>query len=219
MSGFVLKAMSAVGNFDCWGLRQLAHAVEVNRSGPWLYPNLLSKVACLAAGYLAYDAPSNDLKKAYIACSLASLAANYAFRQVWLSDLNLESNAVDLDRLKEAKTVIANLHKELKGKNRLSNGSQEKLLELGRTIERLQNELTERKESETGTAELNKILIGNNGDLTKQCQSLTQDNDKLTQEKEDLAKALEEAKSALPEALLAATSADPHDDQNYPFNN
>ena len=211
MSGFVLNALSTAGSFGCWGLRQLVHTVEINHSGPWVYPQALSKVACLAAAYLAYYAPSSDLKKAYVACSLASLVANYAFRQVHLSDFNLA-------KLENQDDVIADLRDQLKeaqGKNRLSSQtSQDPFSELTETIASLQNALEDSQKSEAGTAEANKSLLVDNESLANIRESLIQKNEKLTREKEELAKALAEAKNALPkDDAPAATSADSQDGQ------
>ncbi len=164
MSGFVLNALSTAGSFGYWGLRQLVHTVEINRSGPWVYPQAFSKVACLAAAYLAYYAPSSDLKKAYVACSLASLVANYAFRKVHLSDLTLASKTAELAKEKDD------------------------------IIEDLRRGLAESKSSETGTAEANQILINSNQDLTRQCASLTKENEELNLEKKMLIQQLTDAR-------------------------
>lgn len=218
MSGFVLNALSTAGSFGCWGLRQLVHTVEINLSGPWVYPQALSKVACLAAAYLAYYAPSSDLKKAYVACSLTSLVANYAFRKVHLSDLELATKTAALGTLKEKDDAISHPRGELneaKEKNRRSSGaSKDQFLELTETIAGLQNALEESQKSEAGTAEANKFLLVDNESLANVHQSLIQENEKLTREKEELAKALAEAKNALPkDDTPAATSADSQDGQ------
>ena len=179
MSGFVLNALSTAGNIGYWGLRQLVHSVEINRSGPWVYPQALSKVACLAAAYLAYHAPSNDLKKAYIACSLASLVANYAFRQVFLSDLIVKSKDKQIATLKGNDKLIATLQgdlKEAKEKNRSSSeSSEEQFLDLNEKIDGLQASLNESEASEEKTAEANQLLLKEKQDLINVNKSLAQE--------------------------------------------
>lgn len=111
--------LGLVGNAR-WAVQQLIHTVEINpRSSSWAIPQAAAKVAFITGLFFAHVAHVNgmtEFKRACIALSLVSLAASYAFRQLFLADqanakLTKTVETTDQANANLTKTVLTSVNK------------------------------------------------------------------------------------------------------------